>query len=1277
MLSERFHVYELLDALSRGGPGRCHLGRVVDAGGPLAPGTQVVLRAVGLDEVGDERTFAQLVETHAMARRGAGDRVVTPADHGVSVCGGVREFWAVSPWVEGRTLADVLRGTDVVPDPLAEAILRDAVAAVSSVHAAGLFGIGLTPDSILLRTDGSAVLVDTGFGPATRARWPATGRPPAAMMCAAPEVIAGTTPDARADLYALGAILYRMMTGRWHRPEDARALNLQSEEMDAARPNDERPKCSLFLSEVAYALLRADRDARVGSAADLTAILRDRRSGTWWQGLHIDQDTHDDEPAARRTHPQEPAPTPIPEAAPKPGEDWWSQRVTDPGPFASHLGRCVGRDAEVGLLVQEALGLADGKGRVVLVQGPEGCGKTRVLDAFLARLRELPAHRRPFVLRGEHRRTGIGRPLGAFTEALTRFLHDDRVADAADVAPLLGEAAGVASAFAAVVSSEAPPAGVPQLAAASVPATILRCLSTIAARAQVVLVVEDLQWADPEVLALFSYVARVGGTLPLLLVGSFRAPEGQDALAEMTAEVRAIPGQREIVLGPLGADRLVPLARELVSPAGAADDLARAVLGSAEPTPGTLVEAIRCLEAEGHLARRADGVFEAQVTLATAALPASASDAAARRFAALSDRERAFLASAVVQGVAFDSDVARIASGLDARAAARVLETLAARGLLSGDGVARRFTSCRVFDHVRAGLDDLALRDRHEATAAAFLESRNPDQLPPSRIHGILSYRVAWHYLLSGRAARGLLYIEAAIDHLRGTCRHGDGERLTALATRVVGSDGSRGGEQIDLLLDRSRFLAAQGRVAEQREVLAEALRRSRERRDLLRESRVLHDTAMTHALFGEAAAADQDARQALACAHRAGGVEVESRIHVWLAQTAFRESRWQDSRAHWTEALEIARRQQNATGEAEAHHGLGLVGQSMGAFDEAEESFLTAIRAYRRQGDLPREAESLACLGSLTAAGGDLVQAEGCLRRALAIHVALGDGAGETRVLGLLAMVLQEGGCLVEAREAHRACHDRARRLDSRQSEVVALLNLATADGFLGRLDEARDSYGEALRGARQLEDARLQGYALTGLGEVARQRGEIDIARGLFERAVQQFRLTQDPGGLAASLLAWGRLETIAARNDDAGQLLTEAHHLADQQNARQVTAVTQSLLAVLAARRGDSDEAERRVVESGLALSDIRATDATRVETLFLHSLVLRVVGRTAEAGRKILQTEAILLESVRGLPDGDRERVLASLTPNREVVAGADATRATLLSRVPDASDTVQV
>ena len=1278
MAAERIHVYEILEPVSRGGPGRVCRARVAEAGGPLPLDSIVALRTITESEAGGIAVLQELVKDHGTARRISSHAVASPADFGVSSGPQGKSFWSVARWADGRTLTAVLADAGMIPDPLVESLTNHAAQALLACHGAGICGMGLSPDTLLLRDDATAVLLDPGWGAAQPAAWPQSGPLTMPLGCAAPETIRSRDrATERSDLYCLGAMLFRAMTERWHRPDDAQALRCEPESFGARRPSDVHPRLSIFLDELVFALLHPDPKCRLASSQELVTVLDKRRDSAWWKSLHIAQETYIGDGAPRDRIAAEPSPPPIPAPAAPPDASWIAERRGHTIRLAAHPAPVVGRDEDVRALIDAAARLRERGGEVRLIESEAGVGKTRLVDAMLEFVGALPASDAPIVLAGEHRRLGIGRPLRAFTEAFTRLVAGERDVGAAQVAPLLGEAVAIAPAFAAFLSGSPPPENEPPLLREGITAAFGRSLARLASASPVVLVIENLQWADPEGLDLFGHLARLTAELPILIVGTFRPVPRTSPLAQLVKSLRSLDRIARTHLEPLSPADSVRLVRSMVVPSMSADAIALRIHDASEGVPLRVVETLRLLEAEKLVTREAGGKLAVSDLAAAADLPVTEGDIWARRLAAMPASERAMLCAAAVQGYAFDADVARRTLHMQPAEAEAVLASLARGALVEGEGPARRFVTNSLFDRVHDDFDDAALEALHEAAANAFLASRNPGGLPPSQTHGILSYRVAWHYLLAGRCAKGLAYVEPAMRHLRQTWRLGDAERLAELVIRALASEPDRGGELIDMLLARAEFLGHQNRRVEQRELLDEALLRSRDGKDLAREARVLLEAARQRCETEQCAAALAEGRDALAAARNAGDDATVARCQALLGSLAFREARYEEARSHVSEMLDLARRRADAVSEAEALQQLGTISQSVGAYDQAEELHRNAMNIYRRRGDIEHEADALASLGGIAAASGDLVKAEGLLRRALAIERAVGDGPGEARVLGRLGMVLQDAQRCAEARAAHAECLRVARRMGSRHNEVVALLNLATVEYVLARFDDARAFYGDAMRIARELRESRLMGYALTGLGEVSRQGGESEVSRGLLERAVLEFRHTDDRGGLAAALLACGRVEMLGGDQSRAERLLAEARDLALAQDARFVASLALALTALIRARRGQTEEAQAAMAESGAVVQDVRASDPMRVEVFFFHSLVQRVLGRKVEADRKMLQAEALLFETTLEMSRDDRERIFDTMSPHREILAGAGVARAAAKAREGELSGTAPV
>ncbi len=121
--------------------------------------------------------------------------------------------YIVLEWIDGGTLADRLQGGPLAQDEVKK-IAVELLKGLAAVHQANLLHRDIKPDNIMLGTDGEARLTDfslAGLGHVSTL----TGHDgivgsPAYM---APELLHGSPPDARSDLYAIGIVLLEAMTG--------------------------------------------------------------------------------------------------------------------------------------------------------------------------------------------------------------------------------------------------------------------------------------------------------------------------------------------------------------------------------------------------------------------------------------------------------------------------------------------------------------------------------------------------------------------------------------------------------------------------------------------------------------------------------------------------------------------------------------------------------------------------------------------------------------------------------------------------------------------------------------------------------------------------------------------------------------------------------------------------------------------------------------------------------------------------------------------------------
>jgi DNA-binding NarL/FixJ family response regulator len=435
------------------------------------------------------------------------------------------------------------------------------------------------------------------------------------------------------------------------------------------------------------------------------------------------------------------------------------------------LAALIGRRHEVDLLVNALEVARGGRGGLVLLVGEAGIGKTRLAEALADHARDTGAT----VLWGACLEDDWRPSHGPWVEALDAYL---RELDPLLLPRMLGQHAAPLARLLPGLRAARPDVDDP----ASLPAdeerirlyvAVAQLLLAAAQAAPVVLVLDDLHWADLDALGLLRHVVRLSLRARLLVVGTYRDPDPDrardphggllnDALAGLAREVE----YQRIVLRGFGEHEVAEyLAQAAGQPLPQA--LARAVHVETAGHPFFTREVFRHLIEERKLFWR-DGRWSSDFSMHELGIPAGVRQVVQRRLSRLSPGTGRVLRVASALGGVFDFEVLRSATGLPEETLLECLDEALSAGLV------------RVVEAVPARYDFAHAIVRHAVYGSAAL---SPDRR--ARLHrqiaealeplnasadGEYAGELAFQYHVSARlglqvgAERGAAHALAAAD---------------------------------------------------------------------------------------------------------------------------------------------------------------------------------------------------------------------------------------------------------------------------------------------------------------------------------------------------------------------------------------------------------------------------------------------------------------------------------------------------------------------------------
>jgi tetratricopeptide (TPR) repeat protein len=621
---------------------------------------------------------------------------------------------------------------------------------------------------------------------------------------------------------------------------------------------------------------------------------------------------------------------------------------------------------------------------------------------------------------------------------------------------------------------------------------VARCLAVIAAKQPLVLVLEDLHWADEMSLRLLSFVGRrVPGAF--LVLGSARE-EDLSVNGGLRAVLDEIEGEgrlRRVALAPLAkADTLELVGALMSSPRAAAalPAVAERVWTLSEGNPFVVFEAVRSLESGG-----------ADVAAAELALPDKVRAVIEARLQRLGASSRELLALAALVGRDFDFALLSRASGLEELQAAACIEEMVRHRVVKGVGERFLFVHDRVREVADRAVASVRRPGIHRAVAQAL------EELHAARRHEVYD-RLARHWALARDAAKAIAYLRLAAE--QNAKRYALPEAFASLeeAERLVEQlpEAARPRALVEIAVQQAAVIMYSGRVPE----IPGRLLPWRDSLEALNDpglaARFHFSLGFADVILGDRDGASAHLHRAIAESERArdlatagGARAVLSFEYVWASR--FREG---------AEMARASVRALEATGE---RHWLGKAWFYGSVHYAVLGDFARALEAQERAEAIARETDDQRLLAFAAWALGFIHALRRKPRAALAAcrrAVALApDACGAANAHGFLGYAHLVAG---QAEQAIAALEQGAR-------ESAHFGFKAQQGWFLAWAGEAHLLRGDAVRAAECAEEGLAltrqtrfplgMGCAQRALGRVALARGAVSEARSHLEPAVQTF--------------------------------------------------------------------------------------------------------------------------------------------------------------------------
>ncbi len=1074
LIGYTFDDYRITHVVGRGG-----MGTVYRAWDEVLE-RDVALKVISLD--GDGRADERFVREARLAAKLDHDNIVRVYRSGRAD----GYLYLAMELIEGQSLRSLLQASmGGLPVPECLSIALQLMDAARVAHESSIIHRDIKPDNVLLKDEGVVKVLD--FGVARLQDGAFLTRADEILGTVeymAPEQILGEDIGPAVDLYAVGVVLYEMLTGTQPVSGDSPATLVYHQlNEEPLAPSFHNPAIPTALDRLVLRLLEKLPEHRFAAAGDAIAALLDiQRRLELGEISGLEPRPYDGE------------------------QEDYGLRNRDFQP------RFTGRRSELDALRADFDALSDG-GRMVFLAGEAGIGKSRLVGQLASYATE---HGGRFVQGACFYEHGLG-PFMPFLDAVSNLFGErddasesersalekilrEKAPELVDLATSSSTTAKVRASFAAAFGSDSDAdAGRQRLFD-----TVFELFAAASELKPLVLCLEDVHWADEGSLQLLHYLVRRISECQVLCVVTYRPEELTAEVSEgpLSSLIKQLDAEGVLVerhLRRLSWQDTNRLVGSLFYESDYSSDFVDFLFEHAQGNPLVAVEILKLLR-DQELLRYDGGAWTVRAELGEIAVPDRVRALVRRRVDLLEGREFEVIQLAAVVGHRFTSSIVEEAGGLSRMDALKSLFRLEKKGQLIvsvKDGF--EFSHSMIREVLYEDIPWELKREYHRVVGS-YLEERS------SQGTDIAAAELGTHLHGAGDFARAIPYLTTAGD-----------EAFELFSWRKASAYFAQVIEACESIADGTT------------DALIHALKRSA----LANVYLAAHDRAREHC------------ERMRAEAHRAGRPLDEAEALKLTGKVDEHQRRFPQAVQGYEKAIRCLEGLDAPLARARILINWGVADFECGRYNEAESRWRETVELAAADG--PREmSEALNNLAVVATMRGDLEAAWDQYERVLALDEQLEPSPQTALTYYNMGMLRADQRRWDDALELYERSLSLCRSARFAFHEPTIELNRTEALLGKGNLVEARMACGTALRGLRRLEDSLGVADALRLYGRLCRLERNWADGRTYLAKSIDMNRQFGESVSLAEALFELGLLERDSGHSDAALEPLRKAEQI-----------------------------------------------------------------------------------------------------------------------------------